>query len=355
MSKGVIYILTNPSFREYVKIGYADNIDARLQQLNRSECIPYAFRVYATYEVDERLKDLRVHEMIDRINPNLRSIETVDGKKRVREFYIMPPEDAYLIFKTIAEISGQMDRLHLYVMNEEQREAEETAQEVEEESRERKTPFSFDMVGIKTGEKVVFSCRGNVHSGEEFEVYDKKSIMVDGKPRSLSSVATELTCSKHGVAGPMYFKYNGKWLNEIRAEAEGRTTWKRVSDAWIFPCNLKSYDIFGAFEKFNRIEWKQTTNVSAGDTVYIYVGGKCGCVMYKTFVVESDLFGKGSIDDDEFIREPSSPEDGRYMILELVEKYPEGKFPLNELKAHGLGSVQWKSRLTPKLQEYLER
>lgn len=35
---GVIYILTNPSFPEYVKIGYADDIDKRLQQLNRSEC-----------------------------------------------------------------------------------------------------------------------------------------------------------------------------------------------------------------------------------------------------------------------------------------------------------------------------
>ena len=27
---GVIYILTNPSFPEYVKIGYADDIDKRL-------------------------------------------------------------------------------------------------------------------------------------------------------------------------------------------------------------------------------------------------------------------------------------------------------------------------------------
>ena len=49
---GVIYILTNPSFPEYVKIGYADDIDKRLQQLNRSERIPFAFRVYATYEVN---------------------------------------------------------------------------------------------------------------------------------------------------------------------------------------------------------------------------------------------------------------------------------------------------------------
>lgn len=30
---GVIYILTNPSFEQYVKIGYADDIDKRLAQL----------------------------------------------------------------------------------------------------------------------------------------------------------------------------------------------------------------------------------------------------------------------------------------------------------------------------------
>ena len=34
--QGVIYILTNPSFPDYVKIGYADDIEKRLQQLNRS-------------------------------------------------------------------------------------------------------------------------------------------------------------------------------------------------------------------------------------------------------------------------------------------------------------------------------
>lgn len=92
---GVIYILTNPSFPEYVKIGYADDIDKRLQQLNRSECIPFAFRVYATYEVNSRLSDLKIHSIIDKLNPNLRSIENFNGKQRVREFYAMSPEDAY--------------------------------------------------------------------------------------------------------------------------------------------------------------------------------------------------------------------------------------------------------------------
>ena len=108
---GCIYILTNPSFPEYVKIGYADDLQYRLKCLNRSECIPFAFRVFAVYQVNERLKDLAVHSMIDNINPNLRAIETFDGKKRKKEFYAMSANDAYSIFETIAKLSGTMHRL----------------------------------------------------------------------------------------------------------------------------------------------------------------------------------------------------------------------------------------------------
>lgn len=49
--------------------------------------------------------------MIDSINPNLRAIETFDGKKRKKEFYAMGAEDAYNILQTIATISGTSDRL----------------------------------------------------------------------------------------------------------------------------------------------------------------------------------------------------------------------------------------------------
>ena len=65
---GYIYILTNPSFREYVKIGYANNVERRLKELNRSECVPFAFRVYATYEVNSRLSDKKIHAIIDCMN-----------------------------------------------------------------------------------------------------------------------------------------------------------------------------------------------------------------------------------------------------------------------------------------------
>lgn len=113
MNYGVIYVLTNPSFPEYVKIGYADNLEKRLKQLNRSECLPFAFRAYCVYEVSEKLKDKDVHNLIDTINPTLRAVETFDGKPRVREFYNISAQDAYEILASIASISGTQKRLKL--------------------------------------------------------------------------------------------------------------------------------------------------------------------------------------------------------------------------------------------------
>ena len=94
--------------------------------------------------------------------------------------------------------------------------------------------------------------------------------------------------------------------------------------------------------------------MAVGDTVYIYVGGKIGSVMFKTSVVEADLFGKGSEEDLEFFLEKPDGKEQRYMVLELKEKYPKGRFPLKDLKEHGLASVQGRSRLTPDLLQYLE-
>lgn len=215
MANGVIYILTNPSFPEYVKIGYADDVEKRLSQLNRSECIPFAFRVYATYEVNSRLSDLKIHSIIDKLNPNLRSIDNFNGQKRVREFYAMPPEDAYAILEAIAEIHGCADKLKLAKPSEDELVAEETAREIVEESKERAAPFRFSMCNIPMGSEIEFYCRGNENTGKICTVVDDRHVSYEGRVLSLSALASELT-GKTPVQGPSYFKYNGEWLNDIR-------------------------------------------------------------------------------------------------------------------------------------------
>ena len=68
---------------------YAKDVKQRLDVLNSSSAVPFAFRIYATYEVDSELSDKKLHSILDKLNPELRSTEEINGKKRVREFYAM--------------------------------------------------------------------------------------------------------------------------------------------------------------------------------------------------------------------------------------------------------------------------
>lgn len=63
-TKGCIYILTNPSFPDYVKIGYASNIERRLTSLSASAQMienvehPVQGTIYWYYQ-GKSLKDYR--------------------------------------------------------------------------------------------------------------------------------------------------------------------------------------------------------------------------------------------------------------------------------------------------------
>ena len=63
------------------------DLEKRLIELNRSECIPFAFRPYAIYEIRGRLQDRKIHGIIDRLYPSLRAIDEFNGKPRVKEFF----------------------------------------------------------------------------------------------------------------------------------------------------------------------------------------------------------------------------------------------------------------------------
>lgn len=352
-SKGVIYILTNPSFPQYVKIGYADDVHARLKQLNNSECIPFAFRIYATYEVEERLTDLRLHALIDQLNPTLRSIDDVDGKRRTREFFAMTREQAYSILETIAILGGHRERLHLYEPSAEEKKNENLAQDIEEEHIERMSPFAFSKCDIPIGAVITYTNQGNANSGAECTVVDDRTVEYQGERYSLSGLATKLTGGKWGVAGPRYFKYNGIWLNELRARKEGRQVSPRLDDVWIIPCNPCYYDVVSAFEHLDVIEWNQTNNMTVGDTVYIYVTGEYKAILYKCEVVAADLHGNRSTEDDPYYLDMKKDPDARYMKLKRIEKYPADRYPLKDLLANGLTNVRGRSKATMQLMKYL--
>lgn len=110
----------------------------------------------------------------------------------------------------------------------------------------------------------------------------------------------------------------------------------------------------GAFNNLDIIEWSQSNNTAVGDTVYIYVGGSFKSIMYKCEVIAMDLYGNRAQEDIEYYHGLEKRDDVRYMKIKLLEKYDEGQYPLEELRAKGLTSVQGRSKATPQLLNYLE-
>lgn len=213
--KGYIYILTNPSFPDYVKIGYADNVENRLQQLNNSECTPYAFRVYATYEVDSRLSDMKIHSIIDKLNPDLRSIDNFNGKKRVREFYAMTAEDAYSILEAIAEIHNFTDRLVKWEVTAYDKKAEEIAETVQMEKKEKHSVWTFDDWQIPDGAILEYINDPAV----KCTVVSRRKVEFEGEIFFMTPLAKKVSGNDSIVHGPGWvaqnFKYNGELIEDI--------------------------------------------------------------------------------------------------------------------------------------------
>ena len=91
------------------------------------------------------MSDLKIYSIIDKLNPNLRSIDSFDEQKRVRKFYAMSPQDAYSILATIAEIHGCVDRLKLISPSADDVVAADTAEDIEARKKERCAPFAFSL------------------------------------------------------------------------------------------------------------------------------------------------------------------------------------------------------------------
>lgn len=213
MLKDVIYILINPAFPHLVKIGYADDVANRIKTLNSNSGIPADFHVYATYEVAARLEDIKLHSIIDSLNPSLRY-----NKKR--EFYNITPQKAYALLEAIATINGLQKNLHFNPLNDPY--VSDTADSLlSAEKKTAKPPLTFDMINIKAGEELVFTEDNTVKVTVDA---DLKHVVYNGNKISMSALAQKLLNTRRAVQGTMYFAYKGEKLTEIREKISKDST-----------------------------------------------------------------------------------------------------------------------------------
>ena len=186
---GAVYILKNPSFPDYIKIGYADDVYSRLKTLNDKSAVPFAFRLYAYYKVNHRLEDKTVHEIIDKLNPSLRAKDNIDGKKRKREFFEMSAEDAYDILRCIAKINGLEHNLVLVEPTVKEMEDEDEATTKRKSTQLPKMDWLIEQGIINIGDEVYLIN----HPEEVATVIDAKNVEYKGEKMSFNQFGCELT------------------------------------------------------------------------------------------------------------------------------------------------------------------
>ncbi len=226
MSKGLVYILTNPCLDGWVKIGMTErnDIKRRLRELNSPTNIPLSYRCYATYAVDEPLKvERHIHSIIDKIDISLHAREQLEnGKIREREFFKISPEKAYGIFKDIAALRGDAENLKLYEPTREEAQEQEIA-----DSRTKRSNNSFKLLGLKIGEEITFLYDDTIRAVVS---NDKNQVEFENEKYSVSALASKILIEKYRwnenthINGWRYFTKDGMALSDLRDKIEGADT-----------------------------------------------------------------------------------------------------------------------------------
>lgn len=222
MSRGLVYILTNPCLDGWVKIGMTErnDIERRLQELNSPPNIPLSFRCYATYEVDNPLEvERRIHSLIDRVDDSLHAREQLNnGRIREREFFKISPETAYGIFKDIAALRGDTSKLRLYTPTLDQAQEQEIA-----ENKTKRSNNSFELLNINIGEEISFLYDDTIIARV---LNNKNQIELDGIQYSVTGLARKILFERFGwsenlhVNGWRFFTKDGISLSDLRDNIE---------------------------------------------------------------------------------------------------------------------------------------
>lgn len=157
--------------------------------------------------MNSRLSDLKLHTIIDKLNPDLRSIDDFNGQKRVREFYAMKPEEACDILEDMAEIHDYKENLRLIAPTAVEAQEEQLAQEIDTESHEKAENFSFAKCQIPVGEEIEYYDDPNI----KCKVVGDRKVEYQGKEISLTAAAKLISGKKYSIAGPRFLniKANG--------------------------------------------------------------------------------------------------------------------------------------------------
>jgi len=203
MIMAIVYILTNESMPDTIKVGITGNLDRRIRELDTTGT-PLPFECYYAVEVENAaVIEKKIHEGLDdkRIRQN-------------REFFNATPEQAKAILE-IAEVMGGKN----VTPNEDIVETPQDKQALDI-ARKKRSKFNFGMVNIGPGTILEFVKDKTITC----EVIDDSKIKFRGEVTSLSASAVtvlhEMGYDWDKAHGPKFWMYQGKSLRDLRYEKE---------------------------------------------------------------------------------------------------------------------------------------
>ena len=198
----IVYILTNESMPDTIKVGITENLNRRIRELDNTST-PLPFECYYAVEVENASAiEKKIHEGLDdkRVRQN-------------REFFNATPEQAKAILE-IAEVMGGKN----VTPKEDIVETPQDKQALENARKKRGRIDYFGILGIQKGTTLTFSKDENITC----VVSDNGKIIFRDKETTLSGsallVTNEMGYDWGQVQGAGYWCYQGKTLRELVSE-----------------------------------------------------------------------------------------------------------------------------------------
>lgn len=190
-----VYVLTNPAFENYVKVGKTTNLEQRLRQLDNTS-VPLPFRCVYAVEVDD---ESQVEKLVHQAFADHRTRTT-------REFFEIDPQRVIAALKLTRgrDVTPKGDIA----------EDEEGVKALENATRKPRKTYKFSDAGLKVGDILQFANDEN----KTAEVVSDKKILFEGEKTSLSRSALNLMqrdgYSWQTINGWHYWLFEGETIAE---------------------------------------------------------------------------------------------------------------------------------------------
>lgn len=157
---------------------------------------------------------------------------------------------------------------------------------------------------------------------------------------------------------PSYHMHKTSWITivldnsvddemifSLLEKSRASTVKNKVKSSWLVPANPKYYDIKTHFKLGQSTIWKQSTKISVGDTVYMYVTSPVKAVCYKCQVTKTNIPYQY---DDKNIKMQ------KIMELKVEKEYASDFCTFDKLKEFNIKAVRGPRRISKELVSYLE-